>query len=178
MKYTSIMFAMLFYALSKLSAPPEITDEDILPLFERYHTYEKYTMYDSDAMRTDPKSGIVLENNAYFKVTDEAYDTWDEWTAFYESIFTEDLAAELMEREELYKNVGGYTYCAPGAMGWEFSDMHTYQITEQQGEEAVVVIYRKTFDFDLEQRVDKAFPYRLRYTDDGWRIASLLPSDS
>ncbi len=180
MKHTGIMFAMLFYALSKLAAP-ELTDEDIAPLLERFRLYEQYTVYASDSMEVDYKtqddSGLY-----YYKVTDETYDTWDEWTSFYESIFTEDYAAELMQTEDLYKNIDGYTYCMPGAMGWYLGRVISYEITAQNGDEAVVEIVRRNSlpsDVPPSGEIvprDEAFTYYLRYTDDGWRIASPLPS--
>ncbi len=174
MKHTGIMIAMLFYALSKLSAPPEITDEDITTLFDRFHLYEQYTVYASESMEVNSKiqddSGLF-----YCKVTDENYDTWDEWTSFYESIFTEEYTAELMKTEDLYKNVDGFTYVRSGGMDWHLGQMISYEITEDCGNEIVLNITRKERDLILEKY--RVFSYLLRYTDDGWRIAETLPEE-
>ncbi len=183
MKHIGIIAAMLFYALSNLAAPtpeitdvaapPKITDAEITALYDGYLLYEEYTRYSSESMEVDYASPD--DSGLYFyKVVDETYDTWPEWVAFHRSIFTLDYVDELMENEDKYKSIDGDTYCRPGVMGWYLSKEYTYNIAEDRGDEVVLDIVRQEYDFDIMQRVDRTFSYLLRYTENGWRIASPL----
>lgn len=169
-----------------------ITESEIESLIDRYLTYEKYTVYSSSSMEvlnentvTDDTSDdsviaeeeevIVPEStvtDGYLKVINENYDTWEEWTAFGESIFSKELFASLTENNTLFINVDGYTYCLPGDMGWYVSSEYTYDITESTAEKAVVEVRRNELvpGEDDTVHIDTFVLYP---TENGWRIGEI-----
>ena len=149
-----------------------ITDAEITALIDTYLIYERYTVYDSSSMETDPKVSLVVDARTYNKVKDEAYDTWEEWRAFGESIFCGE-AWEERRRNENFIEIDGDTYCSEGAMGWSVSKEYTYRIIESTSDRVVIEMTRSERNpggEDLEQ----INIFALHRTENGWRIGEWL----
>lgn len=166
-----------------------ITESEVESLIDGYITYEKYTVYSSSSIGVESLDTVTEENaddsvtaeeeevivsestvtDGYLKVTNEKYDTWEEWTAFGESIFSKELFASLTENNTLFINVDGYTYCLPGDMGWYVSSEYTYDITESTEEKAVVEV-RRTELVPGEDDTVHIDTFVMYPTENGWRI--------
>lgn len=153
-----------------------LTDEEITALIDTYLVYERYTVYASDSMQMEPNY-IEIDGRFYHKVTDEAYDTWAEWTAFVERIFCGDYLTERMKNEVNFINVDGHTYCQAGGMGWYVSGEYTYKITESSAERVVIEMTREELNPGGEN-LSHINTFALHRTDSGWRIGEWLPSHS
>ncbi len=150
-----------------------ISGEDIEALMQKYLLHEMYTVYDS--LNTDSSSRD--ESGVYFKVSDEKYDTWDEWIAFYESIFAGVILEEqlnILEAEKVIVNIDGYTYCTPRGMGWILSDEYSYDIVRSSQTRAVVEISRTEHSFGEPNPTERIWYFLFGLTDDGWRILDIV----
>ena len=90
----------------------DITDAEITALMDAYLVYERYTVYASDSMEMEPDY-IEIDGRFFNKVTDPAYDTWAEWTAFVEGIFCGNALTTEMDRivsEQRFTEVNDLTY--------------------------------------------------------------------
>lgn len=157
------------------SEATNLTDAEITALIDTYLIYERYTVYSSDSMEMEPNY-IELDGRFFNKVTDEAYDTWAEWTAFVESIFCGDsLTAEMerIETEQRFVNVDGNTYCQAGGMGWYVSGEYTYQITESTADRVVIEMIREELNPGGEN-LEHINTFALHHTENGWRIGEWI----
>ncbi len=150
-----------------------ISGAEIEALMQQYLLHEMYTVYDS----LNADSSSVDESGIYFKVSDENYDTWDEWIAFYESIFAGVALEEqlgILETEKVIKNIDGYTYCIPGGMGWTLSNEYLYDIVRCNQTRALVEISRTEHNFGESDPTERIWYFLLGLTDDGWRILDII----
>ncbi len=153
-----------------------ITDAEITALIDTYLVYERYTVYASDSMEMEPEA-VEIDGRFFNKVTDPAYDTWDEWTAFAERIFCGDaLTAEMaqMENDQRFISVDGSTYCQAGSMGWYISGEYTYRITEGTADRVVIEVIRQEGTPGEYETTDHIRSYVLYPTENGWRIGEYL----
>ncbi len=153
-----------------------IFEEELPGLMERYLLHEKYTVYSSLCVDDSVKD----ESGMYFKVSDEAFDTWEEWTSFIASIFAGDALTAATPDPRGYKNIDGYTYCAPGDMGWYISGEYSYEILEQDAEGALVLISRYEIEPGEDAGTEKKRTWQFHFglTEDGWRIFDITSSAS
>ena len=153
-----------------------ITDAEITALIDAYLLYERYTVYASDSMQTAFEA-VEINGNFFNKVTDPAYDTWDEWTAFAEGIFCGDALTAEMERlknDQRFIDMDGYTYCQAGSMGWYISKEYTYRITEGTADRAVIEVVRQEGTPGEYETTDYIRNYVLYPTENGWRIGERM----
>ena len=147
---------------------PVIPHDEIKLIFNNMILLEKY--------RYDPLGYLfpgvdVLELEPYLKVTNERYDTYAEWTAFVESIYTGEMLEQIKgELEEAFIDVDGYTYVTPTAFPNYFSDEYTYRIVESGENTAKITLTRTYAPVGLEA-TEEYFTYVLTKTDAGWRIS-------
>lgn len=166
-----------------------ITESEVESLIEGYITYEKYTVYSSSSIGVEAydtvteetaNDSVIIEEEAvvvpestvtdgYLKVTNEKYDTWEEWTAFGKGIFCDELYDRLTESNTSFINIDGYTYCLPGDMGWYVSSEYTYDITESTEEKAVIEV-RRTELMPGEDDTVHIDTFVMYPTENGWRI--------
>ena len=140
-----------------------------MSLFERYLLHEQYTVYSSSSIDYDQEVITQYNSHYYNRVTDERFDTWEEWTAFVGSIFCGDYLNTIMENEEKFINLDGKTYVVVGDMGWLLSRTYTYEVLESDWESAKVSITRRQINPGAEDSEFTAV-YQLIRTDGGWRI--------
>lgn len=164
---TLLICVLAFTACTAAAEPP--TDEEIKALFDdmirlEYYQVDAYCYPDVFAPSGTPD---VL------KVIDEKYDTYDEWTAFVESIYTES-ALDMIQRRlsEFAFDADGYTHVKAGAMGYYLSEDYTYEIVEYTEDTATVTITRTELKPSMEP-TDVVKTYELTKTDAGWRISGL-----
>jgi len=155
---------------SNNTTPEPPTDEEIKALFDdmirlEYYQVDAYCYPDVFAPSGTPD---VL------KVIDEKYDTYDEWTAFVESIYTES-ALDMIQRRlsEFAFDADGYTHVKAGAMGYYLSEDYTYEIVEYTEDTAKITLTRTYAPVGLES-TEEEFTYLLTKTGAGWRIADLV----
>lgn len=146
-----------------------ITDEEITTLIDNYLLYIRYTTYDSlptgsEFITLVDEFNTSVETN-YYKVVDEKYDTWDEWAAFLESIFSGTCLENALANQTHIKNFDGYTYHDGGAMGLNRSP-HTYEVNETPQNEITVTIIEKDVFTDENYLTE----FLCILTDDGWRF--------
>lgn len=150
----------------------KINDSEIIALMDAFQIYLEYNEYSSDSMLIDQT--ITDESGMYFRVTDEKYDTWDEWTSFIESIFCGDYLTKILESMRNYINIDGFTYCSPGSMGWYLSKEYTYEIIESSKDNLIIDVKYDAIYPGESEAVVETFRYVLNLTDGGWRIAGQL----
>ncbi len=154
-----------------------ILEEEIAQLMERYLLHERYTVYSS--LSVDSSFSAKDEDRTYYRVANEEYDTWEEWIAFIESIFTGDALTNAEPNPYSYIEVDGYTYCRPGDMGWYISGEYKYEIIEQNDKSAIVLISRyenEPSEVGIKEN-ELQWNYSLVMTDAGWRISSIVSRD-
>lgn len=147
-----------------------ISDNEIRSLMERYLLHEYYTRYES--LEIDSTS--VDDSGMFFKVTNEEYDTWSEWTLFCESIFHGEALYDSIEQSEMIKNIDGYTYCCPGSIGWYLSNEYTYEIVKSNPERALIQISRQEITPGENEETERIWFYLLGLTENGWRILNII----
>ncbi len=146
-----------------------ITPGEIRTLMNAYLVYERFTQYDSSSI-TSASEFVEIDGIVYSKVTDVAYDTWDEWITFTESIFCGEALTRERENPSHFINVDGKTYCIDGAMGWSLSNKYTYKMSKAAEDSAVIELIREEIvPGEMETR-DHTVSFMLRRTGNGWRI--------
>ena len=156
-------------------AVTEITDAEITALIDTYLLYERYTVYASDSMEMEPNY-VEIDGRFFNKVTDPAYDTWEKWTAFVESVFCGDNLTSEMDRivsEQRFTEVNGLTYCQAGSMGWYISSEYTYRITESTADRVVIEMTRRELNPGGED-LEHINIFALHLTENSWRIGEWL----
>ncbi|MGN1408593.1 MAG: hypothetical protein ACI4XJ_00290 [Eubacteriales bacterium] len=161
---------------------PEVTEEktaisteEITVLIDNYLLYVCYTQY--GAPRVGEESITVADESdpaiqrEFFKVTDDRFDTWEDWTAFLESIFSGDCLEDALANQVHIKNIDGCTYHDDGAMGWNRSPGYTYEINETPNDETTVRIIQKDVFTDEEHITE----FICVHTEDGWRFDERVP---
>lgn len=172
MKNTLILLLTLTLLLTGcgiINTPTEPpTNEEITILFDNMILLEKY--------RNDPTCLCVVDgplalDAPYLKVTDERYDTYAEWTAFVESIYTGEMLEQINgELSDFAIDIDGYTHVTPTAFPNYFSDEYTYKIVESGENTAKITLTRTYAPVGLES-TEEEFTYLLTETDAGWRIS-------
>ena len=165
---TLLICVLAFTACTAAAEPP--TDEEIKALFDdmirlEYYQVDAYCYPDVFAPSGTPD---VL------KVIDEKYDTYDEWTAFVESIYTGEMLEQMLsELESIVIDVDGYSYASCTALPYLWSDEYTYKIVESDENTAKITLTRTYAPVGLES-TEEEFTYVLTKTGAGWRISDLV----
>lgn len=145
-------------------------EEEITALFNRMIEYQGHCL--EPLMLT--ADGKV---EAYNKVVDERFDTWEEWMAFVASIYTGEKLEQVidrMEREGHFVNMDGYTYVSAYS-GTDFlSKDFTFSVEERSADMLTIKLMRVYFDHFTEPE-EKFSVYKLQKTDSGWRIFDRIP---
>ncbi len=150
---------------------PAIPHDEIKLLFDKMMLLDKY--------RNDPTYLCVVDgplalDAPYLKVTDERYDTYAEWTAFVESIYTGEMLEQMLsELESIVIDVDGYSYAACiGGINY-LSYEYTYEIGDSDDDTVLITVHRiKNKLGEDPKEVD--FTYLLTKTGAGWRISDLV----
>ena len=161
-----------------MNNPDAITDSEISELIEAYLAFEFLTERASDSMSVDYDQSYTDGLYYYHKVTDERYDTWEEWAAYVGSIFTGDYLTRILNTKEVFINVDGYTYWQSGAMGWYIEDDYTYETSDISTDKMTLRIIRTESVPEEEENIITT-NFELCMTDGGWRICGLAaPKDT
>ncbi len=148
-----------------------ISEDEISGLMDHYLTYEYYTVYES--MEVNPLQSD--DSGVYFAVTNEEYDTWEEWTSFCESIFYGNALKKAIDEVKSLKNIEGKTYCSPGSIGWYISSEYSYELVKCNPERALIQISRQEISPGENEEMERIWFYLLGLTEDGWRILDIIP---
>jgi hypothetical protein len=141
-------------------------EEEITALFNRMIEYEGYCL-EPTMLTADGKM------EAFNKVVDERFDTWEEWMAFVESIYTGDKLEQVIEeieREGHFVNIDGYTHVVEFAGTSFLSKDFTMSVEEKIADTVTVKLNRIEHIPHLEIVNEIYNVYELHKTDAGWRI--------
>lgn len=162
-----IIAAALAALLSGCGAKLELTDEIIFGLIDSDLQITKFLYYEPPACDySDPEE---LDGTTYYRVADEKFDDWNEWEEYVFSAYCGELAEAALSTDTLVC-IDGKTYSDGGGRGYDLSDNYVYEITSQDAETAVILMYNSSADPDEDYSTKTA--YSLRLTGDGWRIES------
>jgi len=146
-------------------------EEEITALFNRMIEYEGYCL-EPTMLTADGKM------EAFNKVVDERFDTWEEWMAFVESIYTGDKLEQVIEeieREGRFVNIDGYTYVAEFAGTSFLSKDYTFSVEERIADTVTVKLNRIEYiPYNGGTVKERYNVYTLEKTDAGWRISDSL----
>lgn len=126
-----------------------------------------------DFLFTEPPSSgnETAEYNGmtYYKIIDERYDTWDEWSALFYSIYTDEFANGLLNNFNTVVNINGETYSNGGSRGKDTDSDYNYTVVFANDTNMIVEMTRGYHPVGDENSflVDKLSMVR---TDAGWRI--------
>ncbi len=150
---------------------------DELPeLLERMYLYEGYY---NEAVGITVDHNDRAEDTRYCKVTDERFDTVDEWIAFAETVFTgEELDREKNALAEYVIEIDGCAYIIGRVVPvWNF-DTNTYSIIEENDTSATVELLRTRVAVGDNLVETYKWTLALTHTDAGWRIARISVEES
>lgn len=141
----------------------QISDEEINTLLQGRVQINNFLMY--DMLQYDMESKTSINGYDYYRVSDEKYDEWNEWTAYVKSIYVDD-AAEMIFNDFKIIEINGKTYTNDGAMGKSISDEYTYEIASEAND-TVTILLKNTDNFTSETIETEII---LVKTSNGWRI--------
>lgn len=166
----SILIATLVLSVCACSSGKP-SDEEIKSLFDDMIRLE---LYQADAYAYPEVFSTDSGSPDFLKVTDERYDTYAEWTAFVESIYTGEMLEQMLsELESIVIDVDGYSYASCTALPYLWSDEYTYKIVESDENTAKITLTRTYAPVGLES-TEEEFTYVLTKTGAGWRISDLV----
>lgn len=145
---------------------PEELERDITYLLDGF-------ILTQDFLFTEPPSSgnetTEYNGREYYKITDEKYDTWDEWSALFYSIYTDEFADNLLNNFDTVVNINGETYSDGGSRGDDTDNDYDYTVVFANDNEMMVDMTRGYHPAGDEDSflVDRLVIVR---TDSGWRI--------
>lgn len=150
-----------------------LTDEKIIELVEDDWYYMMMTAVDS--FRFDSNDTEEYAGETYYRVIEEGFETWDEFEAFVESVYTPNVAEYklfmISEFERTYVNINGAVYCrGGGGRGIDVSREFTHKVIKSTPTEATVEVYREYIFDDVDGY--ETTVYNFEMTLNGWRIAN------
>lgn len=140
-----------------------ISDDEINALLQGRSHIITVTDYDTLPFYTDDK--VTIDGFDYYRVEDEKYDEWNEWTNYVKSIYTDE-AADIIINNKKIIDIDGKTYTNDGGKGDSLSKEYTYDIVSET-EDTVTLLLKNTDNFSDEIIETEIF---LENTSNGWRI--------
>ncbi len=101
-----------------------ICSEELKSIVSEYTTLRK--LFSTGYMSSSYEM-VEVDGHEYYQVTDQRYNTWEEWEAYIRYCFTDELAEEYLN-DDLFLNVDGYLYCSTGGIGYPYTDDYTYEL--------------------------------------------------
>lgn len=141
----------------------QISDEEINMLLQGRVQINNFLMY--DMLQYDMESKTSINGYDYYRVSDEKYDEWNEWTTYVKSIYVDE-AAEMIFNDFKIIEINGKTYTNDGCMGKSISDEYTYEIASEAND-TVTILLKNTDNFTSETIETEII---LAKTSNGWRI--------
>lgn len=141
----------------------QISDEEINTLLQGRKQIDLLLRYSS--LDYDAESKVSLNGIDYYRVTDEKYDEWSEWSDYVKSIYSDD-SAELIFGDTKIIDIDGETYTNDGCEGNDLSDDYTYEIISSTDETAAISL--KNTDNFTSATVETEINFV--NTSNGWRI--------
>lgn len=141
----------------------QISDEEINTLLQGRRQINLLLMYSS--LDFDTESKVSFNGFDYYRVIDEKYDDWNEWTTYVKSIYSDD-AAEMIFSDPKIIEINGETYTNDGSMGNSISDEYTYEIISETND-TVAILLKNTDNFTSENIETEVIFVN---TSTGWRI--------
>ncbi|MCH5193531.1 MAG: hypothetical protein J1F11_06185 [Oscillospiraceae bacterium] len=126
-----------------------------------------------DFLFTEPPSSgnetAEYNGREYYKIIDERYDTWDEWSALFHSIYTDEFADNLLNNFDTVVNINGETYSNGGSRGSDVDNNYSYTVIFANDNEMIIDMTRGYYfeGYENSFEVDRL---RMVRTDAGWRI--------
>lgn len=144
-----------------------IGDDEITDLLESF-------ILTQDFLFTEPPAsgGETADYNGreYYNITDENYDTWDEWSALFYSVYTDEFAENLLNLGTVI-NIDGAAYSDGGSRGNDVDNNYEYSVVETQSGSITVEMYRP-YHPEGDEDATKVDVIVIVKTDYGWRIES------
>lgn len=140
-----------------------ISDDEINTLLQG--RCQIITVIEYDTLPFDTEDKITIDDFDYYRVNDEKYDSWNEWTNYVKSIYTDEIAESIINNNKII-NIDGKTYTNDGGKGSNLSNEYTYDIISE-AENKVTVSLKNTDNFSSEIIETEII---LAKTSNGWRI--------
>ena len=145
----------------------KLTDETITALIDIDLQIMKY-LY-TEPPFCDYQDSVEVDGITYYRVTDDNYDTWDEWEEYIRSAYCGELADKILMVDTLV-NINGVTYDNGGSKGYALSDRYSYEILSSSDDTSTILMSNPAIDPDDDYV--KVTTYTFKLTNDGWRIES------
>ncbi len=186
-KYFFIAIIMALMLMCSCTAGNSITEKEVeamIPNFLRVYAYfdwktpevsSQYGRIDVWAGWPENSREIGAEIGEYYRVIDEKVDTWDEFVGDIKSVYTDEAADAILEKQNRFINYFGQTWCGDFSYNPELSDEFSFEITAHGFERATVVCRIESDLIGLEgDHPETPFIMQLtlsmKLTDNGWRI--------
>lgn len=141
----------------------QISDEEINTLLQGRRQIYSLLMYSN--LDFDTESKVSVNGIDYYRVIDEKYDEWNEWTDYVKSIYVDE-ASEIIFNDLKIIEINGITYTNDGSAGNSISDEYTYEIASEAND-TVTILLKNTDNFTSETIETEII---LVKTSNGWRI--------
>ena len=158
---SAFIISMLFCSCKNVQN--QISDEEINILIQGRRQINAFIMYDT--LQFDTESKVSVNGFDYYRVIDEKYDEWNEWTSYVKSIYADE-AAEMIINDFKIIEINGETYTNDGFRGNDISDEYTYEIISEMND-TVTILLKNTDNF-TSQTIETEII--LEKTSNGWRI--------
>lgn len=146
------------------NAQKQISNEEINTLIQGRRQINSLLMYSSLDYDTEGDK-VSFNGFDYYRVIDERYDEWSEWTDYVESIYVDE-AAEMIFNDFKIIEIDGKTYTNDGCKGNSISDEYTYEIISEEND-TVTILLKNTDNFTSEIIETEII---FEKTLNGWRI--------
>lgn len=147
---------------------PEIPYDEIQEILEKRYFINTVTLYDTLSFDTEDK--VTVDGLDYYRVTDEDFDDWDEWTAYVKSVYTDNKAEQVIsENQWKIISVDGKTYTNNGGKGSDLLDRISWYESFRYDDSSTISVNTETTDGHFVTS-----NIRIKETPDGWRIEEEL----
>lgn len=143
----------------------QISNEEINTLLQGRRQIYSLLMYSN--LDFDTESKVSVNGIDYYRVIDEKYDEWNEWTDYVKSIYVDE-ASEIIFNDLKIIEINGITYTNDGSAGNSISDEYTYEIVSEAND-TVTILLKNTDNFTSETIETEII---LVKTSNGWRITN------
>ena len=186
-KHFFIVIIITLMLMCSCTAGNGITDEEVeamIPNFLRVYAYfdwatpetsSQYGRIDVWAGWSENSREIGNEIGEYYRVVDEKVDTWEEFVSDIKSVYTDEAADAILEKQDRFINYFGQTWCGYFMYNPELSDEFSFEIIENGSETATVVCSIESDLIGLEGDYPETpfimqWTLSMKLTDNGWRI--------
>lgn len=148
---------------SGVTSQNPISEDDINTLLQGRS--QIITVIEYDTLPFDTENKTTVNDIDYYRVTDEKYDDWNEWTAYVKSIYCDEIAETILNDNKII-NIDGKTYTNDGGKGNSISNEYTYSIISETND--TITIFLENIDNFTSETIETEIIFE--NTVNGWRI--------